>query len=105
CNDPSTRTPARDPEVCAATHGSEDPKGGIPENLQSTTLNSLRYKSSQHSLSLLLTTHDATTVSANRLTQSSRDDDPLAEESRGSIAQELPEIKLFTIRPSIREYI
>ncbi|MQL97914.1 hypothetical protein Taro_030608 [Colocasia esculenta] len=51
------------------------------ENLQSTTLNSLRYKSSQHSLSLLLTTHGATAVSATRLTPSSRDDEPLAEGS------------------------
>ncbi|MQL91654.1 hypothetical protein Taro_024269 [Colocasia esculenta] len=41
-----------------------------------------RYKSSQHSLSLLLTTHDATTASATRPTPSSRDDEPLSEGSR-----------------------
>ncbi|MQL85088.1 hypothetical protein Taro_017601 [Colocasia esculenta] len=27
CKDPTSRTPARDPERCAATHGSEDPEG------------------------------------------------------------------------------
>ncbi|MQL95174.1 hypothetical protein Taro_027846, partial [Colocasia esculenta] len=47
---------AGDPEGRAATHGSEDPEGAYPEDLQNTTLSSLGYKSSQHSLSLLLTT-------------------------------------------------
>ncbi|MQM01825.1 hypothetical protein Taro_034584 [Colocasia esculenta] len=58
-------------------------EGAYPEDLQSTTLNSLGYKSSQCSLSLLRTTHGATTASATRLTPSSRDDEPLAEGSRG----------------------
>ncbi|MQL81091.1 hypothetical protein Taro_013545 [Colocasia esculenta] len=59
-------------------------KGAYPEDLQSTTLSSLGYKSSQRSLSLLLTTHGATAASATRLTLSSHDDEPLAEGSRGS---------------------
>ncbi|MQL89560.1 hypothetical protein Taro_022124 [Colocasia esculenta] len=57
--------------------------GAYPEDLQSTTLSSLGYKSSQRSLSLLLTTHDATATSATRPTPSSRDDEPLTEGSRG----------------------
>ncbi|MQM20261.1 hypothetical protein Taro_053278 [Colocasia esculenta] len=65
CNDPTSRTPARDPEVHVATHGSVDPEG------------------SQHSLSLLLTTHGATAALATRPTPSSRDDEPQAEGSRG----------------------
>ncbi|MQM17462.1 hypothetical protein Taro_050433 [Colocasia esculenta] len=40
--------------------------------------------SSQHSLSLLLTTHGATATSATRPTPSSRDDESLAEGSRGA---------------------
>ncbi|MQM11732.1 hypothetical protein Taro_044644 [Colocasia esculenta] len=59
------------------------PSQAYPENLQSTTLNSLRYKSSQHSLSLLLTTHSAAATSTTRPTPSSRDDEPLAEGSSG----------------------
>ncbi|MQM04594.1 hypothetical protein Taro_037395 [Colocasia esculenta] len=33
CNDPTSRTPTKDPDVHAATHGSEDPEGGIPREL------------------------------------------------------------------------
>ncbi|MQL69668.1 hypothetical protein Taro_001987, partial [Colocasia esculenta] len=68
CNDPTTQTPARDLEVRVATHRSEDLEG---------------YKSSQHSLSLLLTTYGANAASTTRPTPSSRDDEPLAEGSRG----------------------
>ncbi|MQL68756.1 hypothetical protein Taro_001057 [Colocasia esculenta] len=89
-NDPTFRTPARDPEGRIATHRFEDPegykkKGAYPENLQNTTLSSLGYKISQHSLSLLLTTHGAIAASATRPTLSSRDEEPLAEGSRGLI--------------------
>ncbi|MQL84656.1 hypothetical protein Taro_017164, partial [Colocasia esculenta] len=43
------------------------------------------YKSSQHSLSLLLTTQGTTAASATSLTPSSHYDKPLAEGSRGVI--------------------
>ncbi|MQL94487.1 hypothetical protein Taro_027140, partial [Colocasia esculenta] len=68
CNDPTFWTLARDPKVRIVTYGSEDSEG---------------YKSSQHSLSLLLTAHGATAAFVNRLTLSSRDYEPLDEESRG----------------------
>ncbi|MQM06036.1 hypothetical protein Taro_038854 [Colocasia esculenta] len=45
--------------------------------------NKQRYKSPQRSLSLLLTTHGATAASATRPTLSSRDDEALAEGSKG----------------------
>ncbi|MQM10344.1 hypothetical protein Taro_043237, partial [Colocasia esculenta] len=50
CNDPTSRTSARDPEGPAATHGSEDPegykkksailKGHTPRTCKKATLNS-----------------------------------------------------------------
>ncbi|MQL70302.1 hypothetical protein Taro_002619, partial [Colocasia esculenta] len=90
--DPTSRTPARDPEGRVATHGSEDPegyqkkgavlKGHTPRTFKTQLSAHSGYKSSQDSLSLLLTTHGATAASATRPTPSSRDDEPLATGSR-----------------------
>ncbi|MQL84946.1 hypothetical protein Taro_017459, partial [Colocasia esculenta] len=97
-NDPTSRTPARDPEGRVATHRSEDPQRSVqrvPSKstgtkkkgavLKGHTPTTCKAQLSAHSttrahntqLSLLLTTHGATTASATRPTPSSRDDEPL----------------------------
>ncbi|MQL81862.1 hypothetical protein Taro_014326 [Colocasia esculenta] len=59
-------------------------KGHTPRTCKTQLSAHSGYKSSQRSLSLLLTTHGATAASATRPTPSSRDDEPLAERSRGT---------------------
>ncbi|MQL80955.1 hypothetical protein Taro_013412 [Colocasia esculenta] len=68
--------------------------------MQSTTLYSLRYKSSQQSLSLLLTTHGATAASTTCLTPSSCGDEPLAEGSRGGEPREQGPVGITSPSPA-----
>ncbi|MQL75212.1 hypothetical protein Taro_007582, partial [Colocasia esculenta] len=59
-------------------------KGHTPRTCKTQLSAHSGYKSSQRSLSLLLTTHGATAASATRPTPSSHDDEPLAERKRES---------------------
>ncbi|MQM00069.1 hypothetical protein Taro_032799 [Colocasia esculenta] len=81
CNDPTSRTPARDPEGRAAIHGSEDPEGAYLEDLQ-------KGHSQLTVQALTLTTHTGgnarrTSCHHDRPTTNSYDSESLPEESRG----------------------